>query len=164
MYYIIYIIYYIIHDLAPRLSGKGEEGMGEEKKEGKEIRLELPFPPSLNTYWRKVGRRTLLSAKARAFRLAAVSIVVAGRAQGHVQKGPLEGNVMAELVLHPPDRRIRDIDNYAKGVLDALTHAGLWRDDSQVKTLHLSWGEILRGGKAVIRLMRIGEKIEGGRA
>jgi crossover junction endodeoxyribonuclease RusA len=39
----------------------------------------------------------------------------------------------AELVTVKPD-----IDNYAKAVMDALTNAGLWHDDSQVAVLHAS--------------------------
>jgi Holliday junction resolvase RusA-like endonuclease len=39
----------------------------------------------------------------------------------------------------PPDRRVRDIDNYLKCVFDALTHAGVWKDDSQVKRLYVDW-------------------------
>lgn len=31
------------------------------------ITLELPFPPSVNTYWRRVNGKTLISAKGRAY-------------------------------------------------------------------------------------------------
>ena len=34
--------------------------------------------------------------------------------------------------LHAPDKRLRDIDNVLKPLLDALVHAGLFNDDSQV--------------------------------
>lgn len=35
-----------------------------------------------------------------------------------------------------------DVDNYAKAVLDAITKAGIWEDDSQVGALHVhkQWG------------------------
>jgi len=35
----------------------------------------------------------------------------------------------------PPDRRRRDLDNLLKSVLDALEHAGVYADDSQVDLL-----------------------------
>lgn len=118
--------------------------------------LELPFPPSVNTYWRKTGWRTLLSAKARTFRLAVGSAVVVARAGGQIPKSPLDGRLVAELTLYPPDRRTRDVDNYAKGVLDALTHARVWHDDSQLDRLVLAWGEPVAGGKAVINVYQAG--------
>jgi len=36
-----------------------------------------------------------------------------------------------------PDRRRRDLDNLLKSLLDAITHAGIWDDDSQVKHLEI---------------------------
>jgi crossover junction endodeoxyribonuclease RusA len=37
-----------------------------------------------------------------------------------------------------PDNRRRDIDNLLKPVQDCVTHAGLWKDDCQVKSLHVT--------------------------
>lgn len=52
-----------------------------------------------------------------------------------MNKERLEGELSVSLQLVPPDRRKRDIDNYNKALLDALTHSGLWSDDSQIKSL-----------------------------
>lgn len=40
-----------------------------------------------------------------------------------------------------PDR-IRDLDNYNKALFDALTHAGVWEDDRQVKRMLVEWGPV----------------------
>lgn len=45
--------------------------------------------------------------------------------------GPLKGEVHVEIRLFFPDRRVRDIDNYNKIVLDALTGI-VWEDDKQI--------------------------------
>lgn len=44
-----------------------------------------------------------------------------------------------------PDRRRRDLDNILKALFDALTHAGLWLDDSQIDFISISRGRTLAG-------------------
>ena len=87
----------------------------------------LPFPPSVNRYYRNVGYRTLLSREGRAYR-DAVCALLAGRVGQ-----PLEGLLEVQLDLFPPDARRRDWDNFQKGVWDSLQHAGVYCDDCQVK-------------------------------
>ena len=99
--------------------------------------LVLPFPPSMNGYWRslrtgKLAGRVLISERGRAFRKAVEDI---GRLH-EIEK--LDGALKATIWLHPPDRRRRDIDNPIKPLLDALTHAGAWGDDSQIRELHVT--------------------------
>lgn len=63
---------------------------------------------------------------------------------------PLEGPLSVELVFTVPKPKTTklshpkpDIDNYAKGILDAITADGrFWRDDTQVRTLLATkaWG------------------------
>lgn len=52
---------------------------------------------------------------------------------------PITGPVAVEIEAFQPDRRKRDLDNLGKAALDALTHAGLWLDDSQIVDLRLYW-------------------------
>lgn len=56
------------------------------------------------------------------------------------------------IVLHPPDYRRRDLDNYNKALFDALTYAGIWEDDSQVKRMTIEWGENAKGGRVEITI------------
>ena len=54
----------------------------------------------------------------------------------------------------PPDRRRRDQDNYLgmmKNYVDGVFHY-LRSDDSRIKRTVLEWGEVVKGGKVVLRL------------
>jgi crossover junction endodeoxyribonuclease RusA len=96
------------------------------------ITLRLPYPPSVNTIWRRVGNKTLLSAQGRAYRQE-VGVMV--REQTPAAARGLSGRLRVTIHVHAPDRRARDLDNVPKAIHDALTHAGLWVDDSQIDRL-----------------------------
>src|SRR5262245_3875154 len=91
--------------------------------------VELPYPPSINHYWRRVGPRTLISREGRRFRQRVMAILSAQRVEA------LAGPLAVEVEIHPPDHRRRDIDNLQKALLDALQHGGAYQDDSQVVRL-----------------------------
>ncbi len=97
--------------------------------------VELPYPPSINHYWRRVGYRTLISREGRRFRERVVAILAAKRLV------PMTGPLKVEIDLYPPDSRRRDIDNVQKALLDALQHGGVYEDDSQIIDLHARKGE-----------------------
>ena len=100
----------------------------------------------MNTYWRHCNIeghvRTLLSKKGRAYRTAAAGELLA---QNVVYAG-FRGPVAIHLDACPPDRRKRDLDNLPKSLLDALTHARVWSDDSQVDDLRITRGPVVKGG------------------
>ena len=110
------------------------------------IELELPYPPSVNHYWRRVGARTLISRGGRAFRASVCSILAARGIQ------PMDGPLEVEIDVYPPDRRRRDIDNLQKALLDALAHGGAYHDDSQISRLTVQRREVVSGGKVRVRL------------
>lgn len=107
------------------------------------LALELPVPPSANKIWRRVGERIVLSEPARRYRETVARILFAERARlgalSVAKTGlylPLVGRLGVTLSLVPAKNTRRDLDNCFKATLDALTHAGLWRDDAQID--HLS--------------------------
>lgn len=124
------------------------------------ISLVLPFPPSLNTYWRHVvmGRaaRVLISKEGRAYREAVGQAIM----QQRPGRLPGERKLCVRMVIQPPDARRRDLDNYAKAVLDALTHAGVWGDDFQIDKLTLERGEKCQGGRLVLTIEPIPMALE----
>lgn len=96
------------------------------------VRLTLPWPPSVNRYWRSVNGRVLIAADGRKYRSAVVAHVLTSRAV------PLGAHpVVVTIDAYYPDLRRRDIDNVLKAPLDALTAAGMWDDDSQVQALSI---------------------------
>ena len=96
------------------------------------VRLTLPFPPSINRYWRRVNGRVLISAAGRKYRtdVELVCLLAGRRGVGSI---PVAVSIDAWF----PDRRRRDLDNVLKAPLDALTAAGIWDDDSQVQALSI---------------------------
>jgi Holliday junction resolvase RusA-like endonuclease len=108
--------------------------------------LELPYPPSVNHYWRRVGPRTLISRGGRAFRRAVQATLAARGVQ------PLTGRLAITIDVHPPDRRRRDLDNALKALLDALEHGGAYRDDAQIDDLRVRRGACVPGGCVWVRL------------
>jgi len=94
------------------------------------LNLELPYPPSTNRYYRNLRGRTLISREGRAYR-ATVCLQLAG---GN-RKPPTCGRIALCMDAFPPDRRRRDLDNLQKPALDAMQHAGVYEDDSQIDLL-----------------------------
>jgi crossover junction endodeoxyribonuclease RusA len=93
--------------------------------------ITLPWPPSVNTYYRTYKNRTILSETARRYKKAACLAIATIIKTPPMYTGRLE----VELHLAPPDRRRRDIDNYGKATLDALQAAGIFKDDGQIDRL-----------------------------
>ena len=110
------------------------------------LALELPFPPSVNHYWRRVGFRTLISREGRRFRERVMALLAARKVQ------PISGRLSVELDLYPPDNRRRDLDNLPKAVLDALQHGGAYEDDSQIVRLALEKRDPVPGGLTIVRI------------
>ena len=54
------------------------------------------------------------------------------------------------MVFRPRSKRICDIDNRIKPVLDALQDAGVYDDDSQVDHLEMTRGLQMKGGGVVV--------------
>ncbi|EIC83332.1 RusA family crossover junction endodeoxyribonuclease [Serratia sp. M24T3] len=119
--------------------------------------LTLPFPPSFNGYWRSPNKgalkgRTLISESGRKFRANALASVLE---QLRRRPKAITANVAVSIVLYPPTNQKRDLDNYFKALLDALTHAGVYADDSQIKDLHAVWGPVIKNGKAEVTIKEI---------
>ena len=116
------------------------------------LTLDLPFPPSLNTYYRNFNGRMLLSKKGRQYKgdvLAHVLQQCKGRPEKRL------GRLRVEIYLHFPTKRERDIDNRPKAVLGALEDAGVFENDSQVDHLTVVRREVVKGGACLVVVSEI---------
>lgn len=113
------------------------------------ITLNLPWPPTLNSYYRNVKGTTLISAKGRLYRGTVRARVIRQLGPGFQ---PITGRLHVSVYFTPPDKRKRDIDNHFKAVFDALTKAGVWGDDSQVKSLSAVMLPPEKGGRCTITI------------
>lgn len=111
--------------------------------------ISLPWPPSNNTYYRRVGAKTLISAKGREYCAAVVKTCAEARVTRQ------DGRLVVVINACPPDRRRRDLDNLLKGLLDALTHGGAWEDDSQIDHLTIKRGPIKALGCVEVTITEI---------
>jgi crossover junction endodeoxyribonuclease RusA len=100
------------------------------------MRLELPWPPSVNRYWRHPTRgplagRHLISEDGRRYRTEVAALWMR-------DPQPLVlGRIAIDIEAAPPDRRRRDLDNILKGLLDALVHARIIVDDELIDDLRI---------------------------
>ncbi|MBZ9752744.1 RusA family crossover junction endodeoxyribonuclease [Deinococcus sp. HMF7604] len=132
----------------------------------------LPFPPSLNSIWRAAlvpckpkkpgappwAARILLSLEGRKYRRAVRDVI---RALNSPTTPP-----GARLALHlhacVPDRRARDLSNLPKALEDALTHAGVWADDSLIDELRVTRGPVVPGGQVQVTITPLTSTLFGG--
>lgn len=118
-----------------------------------QVALTLPWPPSTNHTWRKGRGRVFVSTKTKTFRMAVASIVMASR-----MARPITGALEVRVTLCPPDMRRRDEDNFAgKALFDAMTRAGVWLDDSQIRRKIVEWGDVVKGGCVRVEILPMTE-------
>ena len=124
------------------------------------MKLLLPFPPSVNTYWKQIVLRTRtgksfrstgLSKRAKAFRIEALYTIK----QQYPIHQIIDYPVKVTIYLYPPSLRKYDVDNFNKGILDVLTHANIWIDDELVHDLRILKRHKVKGGRAIVDIQKL---------
>lgn len=110
------------------------------------MELQLPYPPTVNTYWRHVGNRVLVSKAGRTYRKAVAGVLAERRAERKCYHSSLTGELEVSIIVYPPDKRRRDLDNICKALLDAMEHAGIYENDNQISRLIVERGGKVDGG------------------
>lgn len=121
------------------------------------MKLILPYPPSINHYWRHFRGRTVISREGQAFRANVCALLATGiqRSGNGPRKPPSGGRIALAMDAFPPDRRRRDLDNLQKPLLDALEHAGEYEDDSQIDLLISRRREVSAPGRVEVEIREL---------
>jgi len=116
--------------------------------------LNLPLPPSVNSYRTIFRNRMGISKAGREFKLQVQDYIIEN-------KVPKLGAARIEMqvTIYPRDKRKQDIDNRIKALWDALGDAGVFDDDEQIDTLFIQRGEIKKGGGCLVMLDIIEESV-----
>lgn len=136
------------------------------------IVLRLPWPPSVNHYYEgalirwpqaPAGRPpfravNIVGKEGKAYAREVAQIVSTLKAHG-VTAAPPGARLKVEVTLHAPTRAALDLDNRMKGLLDALTDAQVWADDSLIDDLHIRRGEVIKGGAAVVAVRPLSQTL-----
>jgi crossover junction endodeoxyribonuclease RusA len=105
----------------------------------------------VNVYWRYARGKVYLTEAAKQYKAAVLQCV--GR-----RPTPIADLVLVEVDVYPPDTLDRDIDNLLKATLDALTNAGVWVDDVQVKRLVIEQLDVVKGGALMVSISKYERK------
>jgi len=97
------------------------------------ITLDLPFPPSMNSLWRK--GRTGMYRSPRYMEW----INAAGWELKRQKPGKIIGDYAIVVSLERKDNRRRDCDNFIKAISDLLVLHGVIEDDSMAQSVTAMW-------------------------
>lgn len=89
-----------------------------------------------------------MDQRAKAYRDDVIRMI----GQGHAT---LQGDIAVMVVAVMPDKRKRDLDNLCKSLFDAMTHAGVWQDDSQINTLLIRRNGVKAPGRVIVTVKQI---------
>ncbi|MGQ0285839.1 RusA family crossover junction endodeoxyribonuclease [Pasteurellaceae bacterium 22721_9_1] len=117
-----------------------------------EITLMLPYPPSVNTYWRHARGRHYISEKGKAYQ-SQVFLTCLGYL-------PFKKPVSIDVEVWLPDKRKRDLDNLWKVLLDSLVNAKIVDDDcwQMIPKQSITAMGVVKDGKLVVRLRECKEE------
>ena len=116
------------------------------------LNIDLPWPPTINLYWRHTRHGIFLSQRGKDYREQVCYLCL--QSQGFFDENT---RLSVSILAYPPDRRKRDLDNVLKSLMDALMHAGVYPDDSQIDKLTISRNKPL-DGRVIVSIDTLSEE------
>lgn len=108
------------------------------------VRLDLPFPPSVNALWKR-GRTGMYRSPSYM-----TWINAAGWELNRQRPGCIIGPYSLLIAVERRDNRRRDIDNLVKSISDLLQQHGVIENDSLAQSVTALWADDVKGCRVVI--------------
>lgn len=110
------------------------------------IFYDLPFPPSVNAYYRMFRGIMTIGPRGREYKLSVIN---------DTPDVPcIREPVIVIVTLHPPTLAKRDLDNFSKALFDAMADTGIIENDLLIRESHVRWGQKVPGGLAAVCFRR----------
>jgi crossover junction endodeoxyribonuclease RusA len=119
------------------------------------VRFVLPWPPTVNLYWRHDRGTTHVSKKGKQYR-GDVLAAVWSAAKRPTITGRIE--MVVTLFQRRPGAKC-DMDNFSKGLLDALAKAGVYANDNQIDRLTVIRGARCDRPRAEVEIIEVGNGV-----
>ena len=106
------------------------------------IELSLSYPKglSVNAIWKPVKYKMILNPKAKKYKDEMYFLIRQQYPKNDFNFGSVPLTMC--ISIYPPDNRVRDIDNVAKIILDALQYSKVYDNDNQIQKLIIERKEI----------------------
>lgn len=116
------------------------------------LRFTLPWAPSVNHYWHHIVIGGKFQKRRASVRISEAGEryqkeAIASMREQKVPREALKGRLAVSIVAYPPDRRVRDLDNVFKGVLDVLKMHRVIQDDGDIDELTIVRGICVSKGR-----------------
>lgn len=115
------------------------------------IKIEIPFPPSMNRLWRATKGGSIYRSPEYVKWKEGARWAIAAQCRSARINGPFK----LTMLVVPPDKRHRDLDNLLKASLDALAGAGVIANDRYCQWIEARWVE--DGAPCTIILESLGD-------
>lgn len=110
------------------------------------IALTLPYPPTVNHYYGRTNRgQVFIKPAGRSYRTNVAALF-------YKWTPNMTDRLQVFVAVNPPDKRKRDLDNVCKATLDALQHAGCFKDDNQIDDLRIVRRKPVKGGSIQVQI------------
>ncbi len=114
-----------------------------------QIPLYLPYPLSVNRYWRHTPKGTFISVDGLQFKMAV-------HAEYLYRIKPIGNDIALTVIIHPKltakgesSKILIDLDNGLKSILDSLIGI-VYHDDKQVKQINIGYGKPMQKGATTV--------------